>query len=384
MRRPSFYDPRLRAIVYQAALAIALVGAAFFFYYVITGNLRRLGITSGFGFLEREGGFALSQTLIDFDERSTYLRAFTTALLNTLLVSALSIVTATALGCFIGLARVSRSRMLSVLAGAYVEFNRNIPLLLHLLFWYYIVIGSLPVVRQSLSIGGAVILNNRGLVVARPEIFGFAWLIALAVAATLAWAFARWARRRRNATGRGAPVSIVGLALLIGLPALTILVGDEPVKWDFPALRGLSYHGGITLQPELVALWFALTIYHSAFIAEIVRAGLQSVDRVQFEASMALSFTRLRAMRLIVFPQAMRVIIPPLGNNLLSIVKDTSLGAAIGYPDLMQVFWGTVLFQTGQGIEVTVLTMGSYLAISLVVSGLINIYNRAYAIPGRH
>lgn len=379
-----YYSPRVRSIVCQVALAAIVAAAGYYIFQTISWNLQRLGIRSGFDFLGREGQFLIAQTLIPYSEQSSYLRAFFVALLNTLLVGGLTIVTATVLGVILGLMRVSHNPVFAKFAGFYVELNRNIPLLLHLLFWYFVVIAALPNVRQSLQFGGAV-LNNRGLTVPAPSMTEAWWPFVIATATALAAAavIAVMRRRRRVATGQHQKGGWLPWVLGLGVPAGMIVLFGSPVEWTAPQLSGLLYRGGIRMLPELVAVWIGLTIYHSAYIAEIVRAGINSVDRVQYEASAALCFSRARMFRLIILPQAMRVIIPPLGNNILGIFKDSAIGAAIGYPELMQVFWVTVLFQTGQGIEIVAMTLGTYLAISLVMSGLINLYNRAYAIPGR-
>lgn len=379
-----FYNPRVRSIACQVVLALLVAAGGYYIFQTISGNLQRLGIRSGFDFLGREGQFLIAQTLIPYSENSSYLRAFFVALLNTLLVGGLTIVTATTLGVVLGLMRVSQNLVFAKFAAFYVELNRNIPLLLHLLFWYYVVVAALPSVRQSLQFGGAV-LNNRGLTVPSPSTTDAWW--PFAICTVLAWlavlALAIVRRRKRVATGQHQKGGWVLWLLALGVPVAVFVALGSPITWTAPQLSGLMYRGGIRMLPELVAVWIGLTIYHSAYIAEIVRGGINSVDRVQYEASAALCFSRPRMFRLIILPQAMRVIIPPLGNNILGIIKDTAIGAAIGYPELMQVFWVTVLFQTGQGVEIVAMTLGTYLAISLVMSGLINLYNRAYAIPGR-
>jgi general L-amino acid transport system permease protein len=379
-----YYSPHVRSVFYQLVLGLLVLAFGYYIFQTISGNLQRLGIRSGFDFLHREGQFLIAQSLIPYSENSSYLRAFFVALLNTLLVGALTIVTATTFGVTIGLMRVSRNPVIAKVAGFYVELNRNIPLLLHLMFWYYVVIASLPVVRQSLQFSGAV-LNNRGLIVPAPSATDAYWPfvigtgIALVAAIVLGWQ----RRRRRIATGQHQKGAWLIWLPVLCVPTVIVAVLGSPLHWTAPQLTGLMYRGGVRMLPELVAVWIGLTVYHSAYIAEIVRAGVNSVDRVQYEASAALSFTRGKMFRLIILPQAMRVIIPPLGNNILGIIKDTAIGAAIGYPELMQVFWVTVLFQTGQGVEIVAITLGTYLLISLVMSGLINLYNRAYAIPGR-
>ncbi|MET3927402.1 ABC transporter permease subunit [Devosia sp. 2618] len=376
------YSPRFRALVFQglvlAALAF-LIGSA---VQTVSANLSRLGISSGFDFLSREGHFGIGQALIEHSDSSTYFDAFKVALLNTLLVAGLAIVTATILGFVIGLMRVSKNPLFALLGKVFVEFNRNIPLLLHLLFWYYVTLTMLPVVRESLVLGD-VVLNRRGLYLPRPSLDASANGVVLGLVAMLfavgVGAFIAWFRRGNASRVPGRVLlSVTAVSIVVGF-----WVGMSQLTWETPALSGLTYRGGLRMLPELVALWFCLTLYQSAFIAEIVRSGIQSVEKVQYEAAEALTFTSGKMYRYVVIPQAARVILPPYTGSVLNIIKDTSLGAAIGYPELMQVFWSTVLVQTGQGIEVVVITLGTYLTISLVFALLINLYSRRFAIPGR-
>jgi general L-amino acid transport system permease protein len=342
-------------------------------------------ITSGFGFLENTAGFGVSQSLIPYNESDSYARVFLVGLLNTLLVSGLGIVFATALGFFIGIARLSPNWLIARLAGGYVELIRNLPLLFQILFWYLAVLGTLPGPRQSLSLFGGMFINNRGILVPAP-VFGegagyVAWAAVLAVIVVLA--MRAWARRRQDRTGQIFPVLGVALAVLIGLPLLALVATGFPVTFEAPQLRGFNFVGGLRLLPEFVALLIALSTYTAAFIAEVVRAGILAVPRGQTEAAFALGLRRSQMLRLIVVPQALRVIVPPLTNQYLNLTKNSSLAVAIGYPDLFAVFAGTALNQTGQAIEIIAITMAVYLSLSLATSALMNWYNARIRIAER-
>jgi general L-amino acid transport system permease protein len=385
--RVAFYnDPRVRSITYQVALCavvgILVYGAA----RNAIDNLQRAHIASGFGFWNHTAGFDISQTLIGFDSAaSSYGRAFWVGLLNTLLVAGLGIVFASILGFIIGIARLSKNWLVAKTAAGYVETIRNIPLLLQLLFWYNAVLKALPAIRDSLVIPGGIYLNNRGLFIPVPVFksgFGFV-LIALAAGIAGAIAFYVWARKRQERTGLQAPVFSAALALVIGLPLAVLALAGFPLGFEYPAAGRFNINGGIEVLPEFAALLFGLSIYTAAFIAEVVRAGITAVSRGQTEAAYSLGLRARPTLRLIVVPQAMRVIIPPLTSQYLNLTKNSTLAVAIGYPDLVQVFTGTVLNQTGQAVEVVAITMAVYLTISLATSLLMNIYNSRIALVER-
>jgi len=385
--RVAFYnDPRVRSIVYQVAL---LATVAFLVYAAADNaidNLERAHITSGFGFWNTTAGFDISQTLISYSaDVSTYGRAFWVGLLNTLLVAGLGIVFATILGFVVGISRLSKNWLLAKAAGGYVETIRNIPLLLQLLFWYNAVLKSLPLARDSIVIPGGAYLNNRGLFLPKPVFeSGFsAVLIALAVGVAIAFFFYLWARQRQERTGQQAPVFLATLLLVIGLPAIALLLAGFPLRFAFPQAGRFNIAGGIEVLPEFAALLFGLSIYTAAFIAEVVRAGIMAVSRGQIEAAFSLGLKPRPTLRLIVVPQAMRVIIPPLTSQYLNLTKNSTLAVAIGYPDLVQIFTGTVLNQTGQAVTVVAVTMAVYLTISLVTSLAMNVYNRRVALVER-
>jgi general L-amino acid transport system permease protein len=370
-------NPRIRALVYQLGLLAAVLWFGYEFALNAKANLDAHKITSGFGFLDQTAGFGVNQSLIPYSESDTYGRVFLVGLLNTLLVSAIGIVLATILGFFVGLARLSPNWLVARLAGGYVELIRNLPLLFQILFWYLAVLGTLPGPRQSISLLGEVFLNNRGLFVPAPVAGeGAGWVAAAFVLAVMAIIALRlWARRRQERTGRQFPLFWTGLALIVVLPLAALVATGFPIGFEKPELRGFNFVGGVRLTPEFVALLVALTTYTAAFIAEVVRAGVLAVPRGQTEAALALGLRRPLTLRLIVVPQALRVIVPPLTNQYLNLTKNSSLAVAVGYPDLVAVFAGTTLSQTGQAIEVIAITMAVYLAISLLTSGLMNWYN---------
>ncbi len=385
VKPPFWNNPQVRAILFQAIALVVTVAFGLYVFDNTQTNLRRLGIASGFDFLSSPSGFDVVQSLIPYSPTSSYGRVFWVALLNTLLVSALGIVLATLIGFVIGIARLSKNWLISRLALVYIETFRNIPLLLQIFFWYFAVLRAMPSPRQSLSLGEAVFLNIRGLYLPAPEFqIGFGWVLAaFGLAAALAWLAARWARRRQRATGQQFPILSVSLALLLGLPSLTFWLAGSPLVWQLPELQGFNFRGGWVVIPEMASLLLALTLYTATFIAEIVRAGIQAVSHGQTEASLSLGLNSSLTLRLIILPQALRVIIPPLTNQYLNLTKNSSLAAAIGYPDLVSAFAGTVLNQTGQAIECIAITMTVYLTISLLISLMMNGYNRRVALVER-
>jgi general L-amino acid transport system permease protein len=384
------YDPRVRGLFYQVAL-VAVV--TFLVYAAATNaidNLQRAKIASGFGFLNNTAGFDIAQSLIPFSAAgSTYGEAFIVGLLNTLIVAAIGIVFATILGFTIGIARLSSNWIVAKVAMVYVELIRNVPLLLQLLFWYIAVLGSLPQPRSSIEVGAGFFLNVRGLYMPRPLFAGDAWAIAAALAIGIVGTvvFRSWAKRQQEQTGRQYPVGLVTLALILGLPVLVwgglALAGANPISFDAPQQERFNLRGGMQILPEFVALLVGLVVYTAAFIAEVVRAGILAVSRGQSEAAASLGLKPGQILRLVVIPQAMRVIIPPLTSQYLNLTKNSSLAVAIGYPDLVHVFMGTTLNQTGQAIEVILITMLVYLTISLLTSAFMNWYNSRMAIVER-
>jgi general L-amino acid transport system permease protein len=376
--RVAFYnDPRLRGIFYQIVLFVVVLWLGYEFVINARDNLRAAKIATGFGFLDNTAGFSINQTLIPYSEADSYGRVFVVGLLNTLLVAVIGIVLATILGFVIGIARLSSNWLIQRLAGAYVEAIRNLPLLFQILFWYLAVLGVLPGPRQSISILDDVFLNNRGLFIPRPlygDGFGLvAATFLIACAASIA--LRTWSRRRQDATGQQFPVFWTSFGLIVGSTLIALVATGFPISFEKPVLRGFNFVGGIRVIPEFVALLIALVTYTAAFIAEIVRAGLLAVPRGQLEAAYSIGLRPGPTLRLVVIPQAMRVIIPPLTSQYLNLTKNSSLAVGIGYPDLFAVFAGTTLNQTGQAIEIIAITMAVYLAISLFTSLLMNWYN---------
>jgi general L-amino acid transport system permease protein len=384
--RSSFFnDPVVRGVIYQVVVGVLVVA---FLVWIVNNtaiNLRAQNKTSGFDFLWKTAGFDISFSLFHFDRTSFYWEAFLVGLTNTILVAVIGIIFATILGFTIGIARLSSNYLVSRLATVYVETIRNIPLLLQLFFWYFAVLKTMPAVRDSLALPFDTFINQRGLFVPTPVPDAqFVWVwVALAVSVVLWVVLQRWAKARLEATGKRFPVFLGGLAMTVVLVGVVWLASGASVTFDPPVLNRFNFRGGVELPPELVALVFGLSIYTAAFIAETVRGGIQSVSHGQTEAAQALGINEGDRLRLVIVPQAMRVIIPPLTSQYLNLTKNSSLGAAIGYPELVNVFTGTTLNQTGRAIEVIGLTMLVYLILSLGTSALMNWYNARVALVER-
>lgn len=381
----SLTNPAVRAWIYQILAIVVVVAFGGYILHNTLTNLNNRGITSGFAFLHDAAGFGIVQHLISFEQGDTYGRVFIVGLLNTLLVSALCIVFASLLGFFIGLSRLSENWLLSKLSTIYIETFRNIPPLLQIFFWYFAVLRNLPGPRQAVNAFDVAFLSNRGLYMPTP-IMGegaAATLVALLIAMLASVALFRVNRRHQMATGelrRSWPWIIL---LVVALPGGAQWLFGAAIHWDLPVLRGFNFRGGMVLIPELAALTLALSVYTSTFIAEVIRSGIQSVPFGQHEAARSLGLPNPVTLNQVILPQAMRVIIPPLTSQYLNIVKNSSLAAAIGYPDMVSLFAGSVLNQTGQAIETIAITMSVYLVISLGISFLMNIYNRRKALVER-
>jgi general L-amino acid transport system permease protein len=371
-----------RSWIYQGLLLVAILAVLGLIVSATNANLARLGVESSIDFLWRRAGFQISQTLIPFNANSTIARAFIVALLNTLVLAATAIAGASLLGLIVGTARLSRNWLVSRLATAYVELFRNIPSLLQIFFWYLVVLRSLPNFRDSLSLGAAVQLNNRGLYLAAPEIpGGGGWVIAgFAAAAALIIGLARWARHRRLATGRDFPVTLAAIGLLIVVPWLAGLAGGAELSWDVPQPARFGFEGGMVIMPEFMALVAGLSVYNATYIGEIVRSGFAAIPRGQLEAADALGLSRWLSFRLVLFPQALRVIIPPLTTVYLNLFKATSLAAAIAYPEIVSVFVGTVNNLVGQPVIIMGITLIIYVLVSLAIALFMNWYDRRIAL----
>lgn len=378
------YDPVARSIFFQC-LTVAIV--AWLVYAGINNaitNLEKANVASGFGFLSDRSGFDVSQSLIEYTNDSSYLRAFFVGLTNTLLVSALGIFFATIIGFAVGIGRLSQNYLIRKICMVYVELLRNIPLLLQLLFWYKAVLGVLPNVRDAMQVGN-IYLSNRGLAIPK--------FIPEAGASTIFWAFvvgiiatfvvAKWAKKRQMKSGQQFPTILVGFGLVLGLPLLALILLGFPFIIENPELGGFNFRGGSVVLPEFVALLLGLALYTASFIAEIVRSGILAVSKGQTEAAYALGIRPNITMRKVIVPQAMRVVIPPLTSQYLNLTKNSSLAVAIGYPDLVAIFSGTVLNQTGQAVEVVLMTMLVYLVLSLVTSTFMNWFNSRVSLVER-
>ena len=350
----------------------------------VISNFAALNKGFGFDFLLLPAGYDINQTLIEYTNRSTHLRAAIVGLLNTFLVAAVGVVLATLLGFLLGVARLSRNWLVSKLAYIYIEFTRNVPVLLHILLWHGIIINTMPHPRNALTIGEVLFLTNRGLYVPKPIAETGIWLVWLGFVAALFFSvgFARYARARQRQSGAQLPVFRVNLAICILLPLLAFFAAGQPISLSFPALKGFNFRGGIQLPPEFVALTFALSIYTAAFIGEIVRAGIIAVDKGQREAAEAIGLRPSQVMNEVILPQARRIIIPPLTSQYLNLTKNSSLAIAIGYMDIVATLGGITLNQTGREMETMLMVMGIYLIISLLISAFMNWYNSRVRLVG--
>jgi len=378
-------DRKVRDVLWQALATVGLVVVVVFFVRNASDNMVKAGIASGFQFLWRDSGIEVPFNITGYKPSDTILALLWTGIVNTLLVSAAAVVVATVVGFTVGLMRLSHNWLLSSLAAVYIEFVRNIPLLFFVLFWYFGVLAALPTPKESYDFLGVAFLNRRGLSIPLPnDVAGFRFaLLAIAVLIVVQIGLARWAKARQVRTGRDFPTWMVGFVLCGLLPIAALAVAGAATSWDVPTLRGFNYRGGFVLVPEFVALFMALSSYTAGFIAEVVRGGIQSVRQGQIDAARALGLTPGRVVRLVVIPQAMPVIIPPITSQYLNLIKNSSLGAAIAYPEIVAVFMGSALVATGQAIEIIAITLGIYLTIGLAVSAFMNWYNARHRLVTR-
>jgi len=381
---PFFNDPAKRSILYQLGvmLIFGLLG-----YYLLANtmaNLERQAIATGFGFLEKESSFEIGESLIPYSAANTYARALLVGVINTLVVSFIGIILTVILGTFIGVARLSTNWLVSRLAAVYIEVFQDIPVLLQLFFWYAFFYEILPSPRQAISLVAGVFLSNRGLVFAVPESHPAHkyMLIALIVGCVAVYLIRHWAKQRQDRTGQIFPVFYVSVAILMGLPLMVWWLSGAPTAMDVPVLSGFNFQGGINISPEFTALSLGLILYTAAFVAEVVRAGIQAVSHGQTEAAMSIGLKSGQILNLVILPQALRVIIPPLTSQMLNLTKNSSLAVAIGYPDFVSVA-GTTINQTGQAMEGVALMMVVYLFFSLTTSAFMNWYNKRVALVER-
>ncbi len=384
-RVPLWNDPNVRGLVSQIVLIAFIVWFGYELFSNYASNIAKRNIATGFGFLSTTAGFSIAQTLIPYTEESSYGQAFLVGLLNTLLVSGIGIFFATILGVLLGIARLSKNWIIAKLATMYVETLRNIPLLLQIYFWYVAVLGVLPMPRNAASLLDSFYLHKRGLSMPKPIFDSAAVIVLLALIAAIVLVvfLSRWSRKRQEATGEQFPVFLSSLGILIALPVVAYFLSGSPIHLEYSVLKGFNFRGGMTLIPEFMALLLALVLYTASFIAEIVRAGIQAVSHGQTEAAGALGLRPGQILRQVVIPQALRVIIPPLTSQYLNLTKNSSLAAAIAYPDVMHTFAGIVLNQTGQAVEIILITMAVYLTISLLTSMFMNWYNAKIALVER-
>jgi len=381
---PFWHDPTKRAIIYQVVV-LGMVGMLGYYLFTNTlANLERQNIATGFGFFSREASFEIGESPIPYSAADNYARALLVGVLNTLKVSFIGIILTVILGTFVGIARLSANWLVAKLAAIFIEVMQDIPVLLHLFFWYVVFYEVFPPPRQALKLFTGAYLCNRGLIFPVPEAHPAHGYMALAFVAgcVAVWLLWRWAKRRQEKTGQPFPVFLVSLTILLVLPLATWLLGGAPLKMNVPAFRGFNFQGGITLSPEFAALLLGLVLYTAAFVAEIVRAGIQAISRGQVEAAMSMGLKPAQVLRLVILPQALRVIIPPLTSQMLNVTKNSSLAVAIGFPDFVSVA-NTTINQTGQAIEGIGMIMVVYLFFSLTTSAFMNWYNKRTALVER-
>lgn len=383
---PAFLrDEKIRGILYQLITITLFVAFLFYIAQNTAHNIEQRGIKTGFEFLNSTAGFDITETPIPYTPSSTHLRVFEVGLLNTLIVSAWGIFLSSLLGLIIGVGRLSNNWLINRLSAVYIETFRNIPVLLQILFWYNVVLAMLPSVRQSIDIFGVFFINNRGLFMPKAILQDGSWVVGLAfvLAIVLSYFIHRWAKKRHDETGEYFPTIWVSLALIILLPLIAYYISGKPIAFEYPKLHGFNFQGGKTWTPEFMALLFALSIYTATFIAEAIRSGIEAVPKGQKEAARSLGLTPIQELRFVVLPQAVRIAIPSIINQYLNLIKNSSLAAAIGYPELVTIFAGTSLNQTGQALEILLITMLTYLIISLIVSLILNWFNAKMKIKER-
>ena len=382
-RRWSWNDPATRALIYQI-LILGLVALGV--WYLASNTLHNLAarnISTGFAFLHDEAGFAIGESMIEYGPADTYGHAVVVGLLNTLKVSVIGVIVATLFGTLLGICRLSKNWLISRLSSLYIEVMRNIPLLLQLFFWYALITELMPGPRQALQPVANVFISNRGLKIPWFKGDAMDWIFGgLALAIVLIVLVAHWGRRRQDATGKIFPLGRTALGLLIFVPLLAFFLSGGSLELDRPELKGFNFQGGLNMSPEFTALLLGLVTYTSAFVGEVVRSGIQAVNQGQWEAASSIGLSRARTLRLIILPQAMRVIIPPMTSQYLNLTKNSSLAVAIGYPDIVAVT-NTVLNQTGQAIEGIMIIMAAYLVVSLSISIFMNWYNKRIALVER-
>ncbi|MEM9601355.1 MAG: amino acid ABC transporter permease [Pseudomonadota bacterium] len=372
-----WYDKKYRSVILQMIAMAILFAAIFYLAGNAVSNLEKLGKTFGFDFLSQPAGYDINQRLIEYDSRSSHLRAGVVGLLNTILVAVCGIILATILGFALGVMRLSPNWLVNKLSYCYIEFVRNVPVLVHILLIHGVLVTTLPKAKQALNVGDQFFLSNRGLYVPKPIMEPLFYLVIATFVGGIAyaWYYRRQARIKQEKTGAQSPVFWVSVGAIIGAPIAAFLITGMPLAWEIPELKGFNFRGGLALKPEFISLWLALSLYTAAFIGEIVRSGIQAVSHGQTEAASALGLPRGRTLNLVVIPQALRVIIPPLNSNYMNITKNSSLAIAIGYMDVVATIGGISLNQTGREMECMIIVLGIYLCLSLIISSIMNWYN---------
>jgi len=373
----AWYDKETRSVIVQIIAAALIIS---FFAYIISNavtNLTAIGKDIDFGFLWQNASYDINQHLIEYSSTSSHFRAMIVGLINTLLVAVAGIALATVLGFMLGVMRLSNNWLTQKIAYVYIEYMRNVPVLLHILLLHGLIIGALPRPKGSYNFGDTFFLNNRGFQMPSPEFQSLFWIVGgfIACGLVFAWWFSRHAQKVQDATGKAYPVALINIAAIVVLPFIVYFAMGSPIEWDVPALKGFNFKGGMVVRPEFIALWLALSLYTAAFIGEIVRAGIVAISHGQTEAAQALGISDSRTLKLVVIPQALRVIIPPLTSQYLNLAKNSSLALAIGYMDIVATIGGISLNQTGREMECMLIVMGIYLAISLLISSGMNWYN---------
>jgi len=380
-------DSRYRSVIVQFVTLVILFSVVGFLVSNAVENLAKQGKTFGFEFLDLTASYDINQSLIPYTSQDTHARAAVVGILNTLLVAVVGCLLATILGFLLGVARLSSNWLISRLAYCYIEFTRNVPVLLHILFWHGLIINVTPSPRELLRSGaeGSFFITNRGFIMPRPVFEDLFWVVVVALAVGIlgAFVFRAWSMKQQAATGKIYPVLWVGLGLIVGLPVIAYFATGMPLAFDHPVPSRFNFRGGLSVTPEFFALTFALSIYTAAFIGEIVRAGIQAIPKGQWEAAGALGLRRARILNMVIIPQALRVIVPPLTSQYLNITKNSSLAIAIGYMDIVATLGGITLMQTGKEMETNILLMGFYLCVSLIISAVMNVYNKAIALKER-
>lgn len=371
------HDRKIRGYIFQLLTVIAFVAFVWYIGVNTSHNIEQRGIRTGFSFLNSTAGFGIDDTPIPYSPSDTYARVFLVGLLNTLIVTFAAILLATILGLIFGVLRLSKNWLIRKLAAAYIETFRNIPVLLQILFWYNVVLRSLPPPRQSITLFGDIFINNRGLYIPQPSlnVTTISVIVSIIMVLVATFFLDKWAKKRQELTGKTFPILPTGIGLLIIVPLLAYYLSGANFNFSHPHLAGFNFQGGKHFYPEFLALTLALAIYTGTFIAEAVRGGIEAVKKGQKEAASSLGLSHYQALKLVILPQAIRISIPPIINQYLNILKNSSLATAIGYPELVTVFAGTVLNQVGQAIEIIAMTMLVYLVISLFVSALLNWIN---------